>query len=251
MNYFLAPLLTPHQLAQALADTPGARLLDVRTPGEYETAHIPGAYNVPLDGLGEHAREIRGVSDPVILICQSGQRARVADEALRQSGMANLHVLDGGVNGWIAAGQPVVRGAQRLSLERQVRVVAGALASVGGVLALLVNPWFALLPSLVGAGLVFAGITNTCGMALLLSRLPYNRPAGCDVRAMVRAFALGAEVVPAARAASANGSAAVSRSIMTEPIGFLLAALYRPLAWPAGRRGCHSHGSRPGLHPGF
>jgi rhodanese-related sulfurtransferase len=202
----LSPLLTPAQLAQTLADSPGARLLDVRTPAEYESAHIPGAYNVPLDVLGEHAREIRSVPDPVILICQSGQRARVADEALRQSGMANLHVLVGGLNGWIAAGQPVLRGAQRLSLERQVRILAGAMAGVGGVLALLVSPWFALLPAVVGGGLVFAGITDTCGMALLLARLPYNQSAGCDVRAMVRAFGTGAEPVPAARAAPADAS---------------------------------------------
>ena len=210
MNYSISPVLTPAQLTQAMADTPGARLLDVRTPAEYETAHIPGAYNVPRDVLGEHAREIRSVPDPVILICQSGQRARVAEEALRQGGMANLHVLEGGVNGWIAGGQPVIRGAQRLSLERQVRIVAGALAAVGGVLALLVSPWYALLPAVVGGGLVFAGMTNTCGMALLLARLPYNRPAGCDVRAMVRAFAMGAEPVPAARAASAEVSATTS-----------------------------------------
>lgn len=210
MNHSLSPLLTPAQLAHALADAPGARLLDVRTPAEYETAHIPGSYNVPLDALGEHTREVRSVADPVILICQSGQRARVAEEALRQSGMANLHVLDGGVNGWIASGQPVIRGTQRLSLERQVRILAGALAAVGGVLALLVSPWFALMPALVGSGLVFAGITNTCGMALLLARLPYNRPAGCDVRAMVRAFAMGAEPVPAARGALAEASAAIS-----------------------------------------
>ena len=210
MNYSLPPLLTPAQLAQALVEDPGARLLDVRTPAEYETAHIPGSYNVPLDALGEHTREVRSVPDPVILICQSGQRARVAEEALRQSGMANLHVLDGGVNGWIAAGQPVIRGAQRLSLERQVRIVAGALAAVGGVLALLVSPWFALVPALVGSGLVFAGITNTCGMALVLVRLPYNRPAGCDVRAMVRAFALGAQPDPGARAPSADVSVPIS-----------------------------------------
>lgn len=184
----LPPVLTPAQAAEALALVPATRLLDVRTAGEYETAHIPGAYNVPLDTLAEHSREVRSVLDPVILVCQSGQRARVAEEALRHAGMANLHILDGGVNGWLAAGQPVVRGHQRLSLERQVRIVAGGLAAVGGFLALVVNSWFALLPALIGTGLVFAGVTNTCGMALLLARLPYNRPVGCDVPAMVRAF---------------------------------------------------------------
>src|SRR5687768_14153008 len=206
----LPPVLTPAQVTEALELIPGARLLDVRTPGEYQTAHIPGAYNVPLDTLAEHGREVRSVRDPVILVCQSGQRARRAEEALRRGGMPNLHVLDGGVNGWIAAGRPVVQGRKRISLERQVRILAGALAAAGGVLGIIVNPWFALLPAVVGTGLVFAGITDTCGMALLLARLPYNRPAGCDVSAMVRAFTGAAPprfLVPAGRSGAAVASA--------------------------------------------
>ncbi|HEX6432593.1 MAG TPA: rhodanese-like domain-containing protein [Gemmatimonadales bacterium] len=207
----LPPLLSPARVASALAMDPATRLLDVRTPGEYETAHIPGAYNVPLNTLSEHAREVRSVRDPVILVCQSGQRARVAEESLRRSGMANLHVLDGGLNGWVAAGQPVVRGPQRLSLERQVRIVAGALAALGGVLALVVSPWFALLPAFIGSGLVFAGVTNTCGMALLLSRLSYNRPANCDVPAMVRAFTSATPPVPVGRIPSNMSSSPCCR----------------------------------------
>jgi rhodanese-related sulfurtransferase len=203
----LPPVLSPAQAAEALVMEPGARLLDVRTPAEYQTVHIPGAYNVPLDTLAEHAREIHNVQDPVILVCQSGQRARTADEALRKGGMPNLHVLEGGVNGWIAAGQPVVRGVRRISLERQVRIFAGALAATGGILALGLSPWFALLPALVGSGLVFSGITDTCGMALLLARLPYNRSAACDVHAMVRAFTVAA---PAPNTSAASSRTAVS-----------------------------------------
>ena len=124
--------------------------------------------------------------------------------------MPNLHVLDGGVNGWVAAGSPVRRGAARVSLERQVRVVAGALAATGAVLALLVNPLFALLPAFVGSGLVFAGVTDTCGMAMALSRLPYNRPATCDVDAMVRALKEGAPPVGVGRAGPADAPPARS-----------------------------------------
>ena len=192
MTFMLPPVLSPAQVTEALTTNTGARLLDVRTPAEYQTAHIAGAYNVPLDTLAEHAREIRNVREPIILVCQSGQRARTADEALRKGGMSNLHVLDGGVNGWISAGQPVVRGPKRVSLERQVRIVAGALTATGAILALGLNPWFALLPALVGSGLVFSGVTDSCGMALLLGRLPYNRSATCDVRAMVGAFTVAA-----------------------------------------------------------
>lgn len=155
----LAPLLTPTALATLTSSRPDVRVLDVRTPGEFESVHIRGAYNVPLDTLSEHSAEISGVSAPVILVCQSGGRARRAEAALKAAGMANLHVLEGGMNAWVGAG----------------------------------------IPAGIGSGLVFAGVTDKCGMALLLSRLPYNR-ASCDVPAMVRALASGR--APAAPATS-------------------------------------------------
>ncbi len=131
--------------------------------------------------LGEHAAEIReDVDAPVVLVCQSGSRSRQAEEALKRVGMPNLHVLDGGLNGWVAAGKPVRRGRERISLERQVRIAAGALAAAGGLLAVKAHPRFGLLSAFVGGGLVFAGVTDTCGMARLLAKLPYNQ-AGCDV----------------------------------------------------------------------
>ena len=200
----IPPVLGADELARLLGTRPDVRLLDVRSPAEYETMHIRGAYNVPLDRLGEHGAEIRAtVAEPVVLICQSGQRARRAETALRAAGMPNLHVLEGGVSAWNAAGQPVVRGAERMSLERQVRIFAGALAALGAVLALTVNPLFALLPAFVGSGLVFAGVTNTCASAMLLARLPYNRPATCDVGAMVRALTEGSAPAGMTRRASA------------------------------------------------
>ncbi len=183
------------ELAQLMQARPDLRLLDVRTPGEFETAHIRGAYNVPLDLLGEHGNEIRAaVTEPVVLVCQSGQRATRAEAALASAGMPNLHVLGGGVNGWLAAGLPVVRGAARISLERQVRIGAGALVALGALLALTINPLFAFLPLFVGSGLVFAGVSDICAMGMLLARLPYNRPATCDVGAMVRALGAGTPV---------------------------------------------------------
>ena len=196
----IPPVIASDDLEHLLASTPDIRILDVRTPAEYETVHIPGAYNVPLDHLGEHGREIRSnVAAPVVLVCQSGQRARKAEEALRSAGMPNLHVLDGGMAAWVSAGRSVVRGAARVSLERQVRITAGALVAIGGALALLVGPAFALVPTLIGAGLVFSGVTNTCGMAMLLTRLPYNRVATCDVSAMVRALTSGDPPAPVGR----------------------------------------------------
>lgn len=202
-----ASVLAPIDLVRLRAARPETRLLDVRTPGEFDAEHIAGAYNVPLDTLGEHGPEIRaGVTDPVVLVCRSGQRARKAEEALAAAGMTNLHVLEGGMAAWTAAGQPVNRGAPRMSLERQVRITAGLLAATGGILALVVNPLFAALPAFVGSGLVFAGVTDTCAMGMLIARLPYNRPASCDVPAMVRA--LTSDSAPAG-ARAARGTAAV------------------------------------------
>jgi rhodanese-related sulfurtransferase len=189
-----APILTAAELAEFLTERPQARLLDVRTPGEFESQHIAGAYNVPLDLLGEHGHEIRAhVSDPVILVCRSGQRARKAEEALAAAGMKNLHILDGGMTAWVAAGLPVRQAAPRMSLERQVRIAAGAIAAAGGLLALFANPLFATVPALIGSGLVFAGITDTCTLGMLLAKLPYNRGASCDVAAMVRELTKGTE----------------------------------------------------------
>ncbi len=194
----LPPVVDVGSVRRLIEEGRRVKLLDVRTPAEFESAHIRGAYNVPLDRLGEHREELRRhVADPVVLVCRSGQRARRAEQALREIGMRNLHVLDGGMNAWEAAGHAVERGRERLSLERQVRIAAGALAATGGVLALLVNPLFALVPTFVGSGLVFAGLTNTCAMAMVLSRLPYNRTAACDVDAVVAALRNG-QAAPAA-----------------------------------------------------
>ena len=185
----MQPVINSAELAELLTARPDVRVLDVRTPAEHESVHIAGSYNVPVDELAEHRVELRAaVSGPVVLVCQSGTRARRAEELLRDAGMAHLHVLDGGMNGWLAQGLPVRRGTKRMSLERQVRIVAGGLAATGALLALVVNPLFALLPAFVGSGLVFAGVTDRCGMALVLARLPYNRGATCDVPRMIRAL---------------------------------------------------------------
>lgn len=194
MSTSIPAVVNVERLDELLDERPDVRLLDVRTPGEYETMHIRGSYNVPLDLLGEHAREIQEhVEEPVVLVCQSGSRSRKARETLEYSGMPNLHVLEGGVNGWVSSGKPVERGPERISIERQVRIAAGGIAALGGLLALTVNRRFGVLPAFVGGGLLFAGVTDTCGMAALLAKLPYNRAASCDVDAMVSALKEGYE----------------------------------------------------------
>ena len=180
--------MTVLELSTLLATNSPVRVLDVRTPGEFETAHINGAYSVPLDQLHEHAQDVRQASRQVVLICQSGRRAQQAEQLLRAHGMANVHVLDGGMKEWIGRGMAVRTVRARISLERQVRIAAGAIVALGSIAALTMSPLLAVVPALVGSGLVFAGITDTCTMGMLLARLPYNRAASCDTEAVVREF---------------------------------------------------------------
>lgn len=182
--------LTAVTLHDLLATDRAARVLDVRSAAEFELGHIHGAYNVPLHLLHEHAAEMRSLLDhPVVLVCQSGQRARRAEEVLRASGLTVMRVLEGGMNAWQQAGLPLRRLKARISLERQVRLLAGSLAAAGAAAALLIHPWWALLPLAIGGGLAVAGATDTCGMALVLARLPWNRASlSCDTETMVRRF---------------------------------------------------------------
>ena len=172
--------------AQHLSDRLGSavppRVLDVRTPGEFQTAHIAGAYNVPLDLLREHREEIvKHLDDDVVLVCRSGQRAAQAEETLRTAGLNNVHILDGGITGWEAKGFPVNPGAPRWDLERQVRLVAGSIV-LASILGSVAAPKLKWLAAGIGAGLAGAALTNTCAMGMALSRLPYNRGATCDAQ---------------------------------------------------------------------
>jgi rhodanese-related sulfurtransferase len=170
--------ITPIQ-AQEQRNT--ALFLDVRTPAEYEEVHIQGAILHPLSDLNpDKVRELIAGKNSCVVVCRSGGRARQAGEKLVSSGMTNVAVLDGGVAAWDGAGLPVIRGRRTISLERQVRIAAGALVFLGSALGFFVNPAWIALSAFVGAGLMFAGITDTCGMAMMLAKLPWNtRGASC------------------------------------------------------------------------
>lgn len=186
-------------LRQRLNSTSPPRLIDVRTPGEFETVHIPGAYNVPLDLLREHRDEIaKHLDQEVVLICRSGQRASQADETLRRAGLTNVHVLDGGMAAWEAGGMPVNRGTERWDLERQVRLVAGLIVAVSVLVGAFV-PGVSWIAFAIGAGLTIAALTNTCAMGMLLARLPYNRGASCDAQTIVAQLVGAAHTAPTVR----------------------------------------------------
>ncbi|MEU2127932.1 rhodanese-like domain-containing protein [Streptomyces sp. NPDC018352] len=176
---------TPAALQYLITTGDGPRLLDVRTPGEFQASHIPGAYNVPLDTLREHRMELgRHLDEDVVLVCRSGARATKAEEALAEAGLPNLRVLDGGMMAWEASGAPVNRGPQRWELERQVRLIAGSIVLVTGVVGFFV-PGVHLIGTAIGAGLTFAALSNTCAMGMMLSKLPYNRGPRTDIRTVI------------------------------------------------------------------
>jgi rhodanese-related sulfurtransferase len=182
------PRLEPAVLRELTQEGNGPRLLDVRTPGEFRTAHIPGAYNVPLDTLREHRAELlHHLDEDVVLICRSGARAAQAEQALADAGLPNLRILDGGMIAWESAGGQVNRGPARWDLERQVRLVAGTIVLVSGIADLFL-PGLHLIGTAVGAGLAVAALTNTCAMGLLLSKLPYNRGPRTDIEAVITAL---------------------------------------------------------------
>jgi len=164
---------------------PDIRIIDVRSGGEFETVHIPGSYNVPLDTLAEHARDLANVEHPVVLVCQSGARAVQAHAELSAAGKQALHILDGGMVAWQSEGGEVTRGTnQRWAMDRQVRLVAGSLVLTGVAVSVLL-PRAKWLAGGVGAGLTYSALSNTCAMAAALQKLPYNSANDCDIAAVI------------------------------------------------------------------
>lgn len=172
--------ISPHELAARQARGEVCELIDVRTPVEFQEVHVAFARNVPLDQLEPKAlmSARNGASQqPLYVICRSGNRASQACEKFLAAGSTNIVNVAGGTLAWEHAGLPVTRGKKAISLERQVRIAAGLLVLTGAVLGYFVNLNWIGLSAFVGAGLAFAGITDTCAMGMLLARMPWNQVA--------------------------------------------------------------------------
>jgi glyoxylase-like metal-dependent hydrolase (beta-lactamase superfamily II) len=167
-----AATLTATDLHALRTAGPAPFLLDVRSPIEFEGERIEGALNVPLDGLDARLDEIPEAD--VVVVCRTGVRATIAAEALARAGR-RARVLDGGMLAWRRARLPVREGRKRLPVDRQVQLIAGLMVLTGVTLGVLVSPWFLGLAAFFGAGLTFAGATGTCGLALVLMKMPWNR----------------------------------------------------------------------------
>jgi rhodanese-related sulfurtransferase len=167
--------ITPVELQKILVTQPATTVIDVRTPVEFAEVHVPQARSIPLDELNPGSLSLQK-DQPVYLLCRSGQRATKAAEKFSQAGFSQPIVVAGGTLAWIDSNLPVTRSPVKvMSLERQVRIAAGALVLAGVLLARFVNFHFLWLSGFVGAGLIFAGITDFCGMGLLLAKMPWNK----------------------------------------------------------------------------
>jgi rhodanese-related sulfurtransferase len=168
-------LITPNLLQDRIHAGEKVDLIDVRTPVEFREVHVTVARNVPLESLDCSAvLRNRSADSPLYVICRSGSRGKQACEKIMAAGCTNVVNVEGGTVAWDQAGFPVVRGKKAMSLERQVRIAAGFLVLTGAVLS-FVHPYWAGLSGFVGAGLMFAGITDTCGMGMILARMPWNQ----------------------------------------------------------------------------
>jgi len=184
------PTSTPLALdiAQARARLADLTVIDVRTPAEYASGHLPGAFNVPLDALRRALPALRQAAarGELLMVCASGNRSANACGTLAEHGIAAA-TLSGGTSAWAAAGHAVERpeGAARRvwGMERQVRFTAGTFVLIGLGLGLLVHPAFQLLSAGVAGGLVYSAVSDTCGMAYVLGKLPHNRLRGTDLDA--------------------------------------------------------------------
>jgi rhodanese-related sulfurtransferase len=160
-------------------------IIDLRSHAEVEHEYLEGCSHFPVQTLDTDALHIlldqRGhqPDQPIYLLCANGPRATLAADKLKHKSTSELVIISGGLNALKALGVSLISGAsQTISLERQVRIAAGSLVVIGVLLGLVISPWFYSLSGFVGAGLVFAGVTDTCGMGILLARMPWNTRSG-------------------------------------------------------------------------
>lgn len=170
-------LISPEDVWDRQGLTDECFLMDVRTPAEYREVHIPGSVNTPL---GQMERQLSAVQDRpsargTAIVRHTRIRSQAVHDELERLGIRGAPILHGGLVSWIDRGLPVIRGAETISLQRQVQIGAGSLTLLGGLLGVFVSPWFLALAGLAGAGQVIAGMTDTCTFAGLLSKLPFNR----------------------------------------------------------------------------
>jgi rhodanese-related sulfurtransferase len=166
--------LSVQQSAELLSQKNSIPLIDVRTPAEYGSIHANEAVNHPMESLDIEKIPFSKEQE-IHVICQSGGRSMKVSQKLEAAGFTKIVNVEGGTSAWHAAGLPVVEGKKVMSLERQVRIAAGSLVVIGAAVGQFVHPGGFALSAFIGAGLVFAGVTDTCGMGMMIAKMPWNR----------------------------------------------------------------------------
>jgi rhodanese-related sulfurtransferase len=166
--------LSVQQSAELLSQKNSIPLIDVRTPAEYGSIHANGAVNHPMESLDIEKIPFSKEQE-IHVICQSGGRSMKVSQKLEAAGFTKIVNVEGGTSAWHAAGLPVDEGKKVMSLERQVRIAAGSLVVIGAAVGQFVHPGGFALSAFIGAGLVFAGVTDTCGMGMMIAKMPWNR----------------------------------------------------------------------------
>lgn len=162
-------------LCRLYQQDPGLCIVDVRTPAEYASLHLPGSHNLPLGQVqAADLARVAGERDTVYLMCRTQRRSGMVAEAVAGELHCKLVIVEGGIT---AMPESVLQKGERnvIPLERQVRIAAGLLVLAGVLAGFAVAPGFFVLSGVVGAGLVFSGVTDTCPMAMLIARMPWNR----------------------------------------------------------------------------
>ena len=170
--------ITPKALYDIAQSGKPVDVIDVRTPAEYRSAHAPIARSQPLESLDPRAVAGNRLpsSEPLYVMCRSGNRSEKACAAFSAAGCGDMVVnVEGGLLAWEQSGLPIVRGRYMLPLDRQVRIATGVLVLLGAVLGYLLTPWFYALSAYCGAGLIFAGITDICPLSWTIAKMPWNQ----------------------------------------------------------------------------
>jgi rhodanese-related sulfurtransferase len=164
-----------YELKKILEEEPYAQVIDVRENIEHAAEALKPSRNMPLSNLEKTFDKIDRAK-PVYLLCRTGNRASQAAQKLSQQGFETVHVVEGGLEACKSQGLCIEKRAAAVwAMDRQVRFTAGSMILAGIILGAWVHPGFFALAVFVSAGLVYSAVTDTCGMAMLLAKMPWNR----------------------------------------------------------------------------
>lgn len=168
-------MISAKEALSEIEKNPATKLLDVRSALEFAQAHIKESINIPIDMIGIKINELSRPGQGYIVLCRTGNRSPMAADMLIQSGINDVKIMSGGMTSWQKEKLPVIKGEGGISLERQIRLIAGSFILSGIVLSWLFHWAFIFVAVFVSCGLIYSGLTDNCFMGMLLMKLPYNK----------------------------------------------------------------------------